>query len=81
MVAVAALALPAETPRRCAHMFRATRKEAHDWHPGLLRARCERPRRRAAQERDEVAAFWKHGVLRISIFGIVLSTGLARLSQ
>src|SRR5439155_13820171 len=33
-------------------------KEAHDWYPGLLRARCERPRsRRAADERDELAPF------------------------
>jgi hypothetical protein len=33
-------------------------KEAHDWHPGLLRICCERPRDcRAAKQRDELAPF------------------------
>jgi hypothetical protein len=38
-------------------MFRATRKEAHDWHPGLQGTRRERPRHgRTIEQRDEVAA-------------------------
>src|SRR5262249_45299100 len=38
---------------------RAAAQIPHHWHRGLLRARDERPsRRRAAEERDEVAPFY-----------------------
>jgi hypothetical protein len=45
--------------------FRSPRVEKHDnWHRRLLRARCERPRRRrAAEQRDELASSYvEHGL-------------------
>jgi hypothetical protein len=38
-------------------------QKAHHWHSLLLRSRSERPRRRAAEQRDELAPFHASAVL------------------